>query len=144
MDASLRCAPFSMTCCVIPNAFSLSFQMFFPCYSEYFSLSFRTPVRNPARYGCFASLRSVQHDMLCHSECFFPVIPNVFFPVIPSTFFCHSKRQRGIQRDVDASLCSAWLGQGWQPLVPLLAKGEGRLPTADRVRLSSPLFQRQE
>jgi hypothetical protein len=29
MDASLRCAPFSMTCCVIPNAFSLSFQMFF-------------------------------------------------------------------------------------------------------------------
>ncbi len=95
MDASLRCASFSMT-----------------------------------------DLMPFQALFLRHSKC--------FFPVIPSTFFCHSKRQRGIQRDVDASLCSAWLGQGWQPLVPLLAKGEGRLPTADRVRLSSPLFQRQE
>jgi hypothetical protein len=109
------------------------------------TLSFVIPnASEESTHGCFTALRSVQHDMLCHSECFFPVIPNVFFPVIPSTFFCHSKRQRGIQRDVDASLCSAWLGQGWQPLVPLLAKGEGRLPTADRVRLSSPLFQRQE
>ena len=71
MDASLRCAPFSMTCCVIPNAFSLSFQMFFPCYSEYFFLSFQAPARNPARCGCFALLSMAGSGMAtsCPSPC---------------------------------------------------------------------------
>jgi hypothetical protein len=56
------------------------------------TLSFVIPnASEESTHGCFTSLRSVQHDMLCHSECFFPVIPNVFsllfrvlFSVIPS------------------------------------------------------------
>ena len=43
MDASLRYAPFSMTRA---------------------KMSFRTPVRNPVRCGCFTSLRFVQQDKL--------------------------------------------------------------------------------
>jgi hypothetical protein len=56
------------------------------------TLSFVIPnASEESTHGCFTALRSVQHDMLCHSECFFPVIPNVFsllfrvlFSVIPS------------------------------------------------------------
>ena len=55
----------------IPSTFSPSFQMFFPCYSEYFFLSFRTLVRNPARYGCFAlpSMAGSGMATSCPSPC---------------------------------------------------------------------------
>ena len=55
----------------IPSTFSPSFQMFFPCYSEYFFLSFQAPARNPARCGCFALLSMAGSGMAtsCPSPC---------------------------------------------------------------------------